>query len=191
MRYGRVSSPIASTSGSSAARSPAGMCSAVLRWKAAASARRQRVAAGLDGPAHVVDEQRPAHQRVAGAHHGEVVLACSLLWRIEQLRVEAPQPRQPPLSRSASSRSVLRWLPAISATWRGLATTTSCAEVRHDAAQPRRARSRLERPAPAGGRSALRPAPPPRCGRAARVSPPRRRRARGRAYNDRPRRGRR
>ena len=61
-------------------------------------ARRQRGAAGLDGAAHVVDEQRArAHQRVAGAHHGEVVLAlfAAVADRGEQLGVEAPQPRQP------------------------------------------------------------------------------------------------
>ncbi len=46
----------------------------------------------------MVDEQGAgAHERVAGAHHGEVVLAllAAVADRGEQLRVEATEPCQP------------------------------------------------------------------------------------------------
>ena len=119
------------------------MWSAVLRWERLGRARRQRGSAGLDGPAHVVDEQRPrAHQRVAGAHHGEVVLArlAAVADRGEQLRVETPQPRQPlgvePVGLALAAgdqRDLAR-----------VGDDHLVAEVRHEAAQPRRARPRLE-----------------------------------------------
>ena len=87
--------------------------------------------------------QRPrAHQRVAGAHHGEVVLTllAPVADRGEQLRVEAPQPRQP--------RGVEPVGLALAAgDQRDLARVGDdhlMAEVRHDAAQPRRAWPCLE-----------------------------------------------
>ena len=51
------------------------------------------------------------------------MLARSLLWRIGASNSGSKRPSR--ASHSASRRSVLRWLRAISATWRGLATTTS------------------------------------------------------------------
>ena len=129
-----------------------------LAVKGRGRARRQRVAAGLDGPAHVVDEQRPrSHQRVAGAHHGEIVLTllAPVADRGEQLRVEAPQPRQP--------RGVEPVGLALAAgDQRDLARVGDdhlMAKVRHDAAQPRRAWPCLEhdpRPREAGQRCAQR-----------------------------------
>ena len=77
-------------SGSSAARSPSGSAPQAL---GPGRARRQRGAAGLDGPAHVV-ESASASERVAGAHHGEVMLTLAAPVGAST-RVEAPQPLQP------------------------------------------------------------------------------------------------
>ena len=137
---------------------PAGDVVGHLAVKGLGRAGRQRGAAGLDGAAHVVDEQRArAHQRVAGAHHGEVVLAlfAAVADRGEQLGVEAPQPRQP-LGVEAVG------LALAAGDQRDLARVGDdhlVAELRHDTAQPGRARPRLEhdpRPREAGQRCAQR-----------------------------------